>query len=138
MTPAIRPDELVTAVEFPTWSRSHGYAFVEYARRHGDFAIASAGCLLELTSNGVLERIAVAVGGLGEVPLRLGRAENMLIGQNADADAFAAAAETCLELHAVNDVHAGADYRRSVAAVMVRRCLAAAYKRAHVHGRAAA
>ena len=138
MTPGIRPDELVTAVEFPMWSRNHGYAFVEYARRHGDFAIASAGCLVELASNGVIDRIALAVGGVGEVPMRLGRAENMLIRQNGDRAAFAAAADTCLELHAVSDVHAGADYRRNVAAAMVRRSLAAAYERARAHDRAAA
>jgi len=36
MTPAIEPDELVTAATFPCWPRGHGYAFVEFARRHGE------------------------------------------------------------------------------------------------------
>src|SRR5215467_1251740 len=39
MTPAIELDELVTGVTFPCWPAGHGYAFVEFARRHGDFAI---------------------------------------------------------------------------------------------------
>ena len=39
MTPAIELDEIVTAVRFPLWAEGHGSAFVEFARRHGDFAI---------------------------------------------------------------------------------------------------
>src|SRR6201987_2139856 len=36
MTPAIEPDELVTGARFPVWPDRHGYAFIEFARRHGD------------------------------------------------------------------------------------------------------
>ena len=46
MTPAIELNELVTAVRFPLWPDDHGYGFVEFARRHGDFAIVSAAALL--------------------------------------------------------------------------------------------
>src|SRR5207253_10891507 len=47
MTPAIEPNEILTAVRFPFWPQRHGHAFVEFARRHGDFAIVSAAALLE-------------------------------------------------------------------------------------------
>ncbi len=47
MTPAIEPNEILTAVRFTPWAAGHGFAFVEFARRHGDFAIASAAALLE-------------------------------------------------------------------------------------------
>src|SRR5580700_1740958 len=36
MTPALEPDELLTAVELPLWPAGHGHGFVEFARRHGD------------------------------------------------------------------------------------------------------
>jgi carbon-monoxide dehydrogenase medium subunit len=36
MSPAIEVNELVTAVRFPLWRRGHGFAFEEFARRHGD------------------------------------------------------------------------------------------------------
>src|SRR5436305_12379637 len=42
MTPAIEPNELLTAARFPHWPERHGYAFVEFARRQGDFALVSA------------------------------------------------------------------------------------------------
>jgi len=32
MTPAIEPNEILTAVRFPLWSAKHGAAFVEFAR----------------------------------------------------------------------------------------------------------
>src|SRR5271155_4316954 len=42
MTPALEPDELLTGAAFPSWSEQHGFAFVEFSRRHGDFAIVAA------------------------------------------------------------------------------------------------
>ena len=47
MTPAIEPEEMVTGVTLPVWPEGHGYAFVEFSRRHGDFAICSAAALIE-------------------------------------------------------------------------------------------
>src|SRR6266446_8519806 len=47
MTPAIEPNELVVGVRYPQWAAKHGYAFVEFSRRHGDFAITSAAVLIE-------------------------------------------------------------------------------------------
>ena len=47
MTPAIEPNEMLTAVRFPLWPERHGYGFVEFSRRHGDFAIVSAAALLD-------------------------------------------------------------------------------------------
>ena len=47
MTPAIEPNEIVVAVRFPRWAPRHSYAFIEFSRRHGDFAITSAAALIE-------------------------------------------------------------------------------------------
>jgi len=70
MTPAIELDELVTGATFPCWPRGHGYAFVEFARRHGDFAIVSAAVLIEEDSNGKVTRASVTLGGMGPAPVR--------------------------------------------------------------------
>src|SRR5262245_1285972 len=63
MTPAIEPNEIVTAVRFPLWPAGHKSAFVEFSRRHGDFAIVSAAVLLEL-AGGKISRAAVTLGGI--------------------------------------------------------------------------
>ena len=47
MTPSIDLNELVVGARFPQWAANHGYAFVEFARRHGDFAITSAAVIDE-------------------------------------------------------------------------------------------
>src|SRR5262249_3417596 len=39
MTNALEPGELLTSVTLKAWPAGHGYAFEEFARRHGDFAI---------------------------------------------------------------------------------------------------
>ena len=39
---ALEPDEVLTAVGFPVWGTRCGFGLQEFARRHGDFAIAGA------------------------------------------------------------------------------------------------
>ena len=48
MTSALAPTEILTAVRMNAWSARHGWAFLEFARRHGDFAIVSVAVLVEL------------------------------------------------------------------------------------------
>ncbi len=128
MTPSLSPDELVVEVALPTWKPGHGYAFLEVARRHGDFAIASAAVLLTARS-GLIDRVAIVVGGVDILPRRLSAAEAGLIGQNGTDDAFVAAASHVAELHSPGDVHFTPQHRRHLAKTLVRKALAAAYAR---------
>jgi carbon-monoxide dehydrogenase medium subunit len=122
MTPAIEADELVSAVRFPLWPKGHGYAFVEFARRHGDFAMCSAAVLLEKTAQKIT-RASLTVAGLGPAPVRVTDAEKVL-NSNAASDAlFREAAEHCRKLDAIDDVHAPASYRQQLAVVLTRRAL---------------
>ena len=122
MTPAIEPDELVTAVRFPLWPEGHGHAFVEFARRHGDFAMCSAAVLLTKT-DGKIMRASVTVAGLGPAPVRVGEAERVLLGTGASEGLFRDAAEQCRKLDATDDIHAPASYRQQLAVVLTRRAL---------------
>lgn len=129
MTPAIEPDELVTGVRFPAWPAGHGYGFVEFARRHGDFAIASAAVLLEEDANGKITRASLTLGGVAVVPQRMRNVEKALVGQIASEDVFRAACEECRKVEAIEDVHAPSSYRQHLAAVLSRRALMAAHGR---------
>jgi carbon-monoxide dehydrogenase medium subunit len=122
MTPAIEPDELVTAVRFPLWPKGHGYAFVEFARRHGDFAMCSAAVLLEKTGQKIA-RASVTLAGLGPAPVRVSEAEQVLVGNAASDALFHETAEHCRALDAIDDVHAPASYRQQLAVVLTRRAL---------------
>jgi carbon-monoxide dehydrogenase medium subunit len=134
MTPAIEPDEILTEVRFPAWPKGHGYGFVEFARRHGDFAIASAAVLLEEDASGRITRCALAIGGVSQVPVRMRNVEQALVGQTASEDVFREACEECRKLDALADVHAPANYRQHLATVMSRRAFVAAHNR--IGGRA--
>lgn len=134
MQPAIEPDEMLVAATLPVWTEPHGYGFVEFARRHGDFAIAGAGALLAVDAGKVIRRAAIVVFGCGVAPVRLPDAENMLVGQKADAAVFAAAGEIARKLEAMSDAHVGASYRQQLAATMTKRALALATERASGSG----
>ena len=129
MTPSLEPDEIVTAVEFEPWQPGHGYAFVEFARRHGDFALVGVAVLIE-TEAKTVSRVSITLGGVGSAPIRCSDAETILLHSEADAATLDKAAETCSDIDAMDDVHVKADYRRHLAATLVRRAVTRAYGRA--------
>jgi carbon-monoxide dehydrogenase medium subunit len=133
MTPAIDLDEMLTAITFPCWpatnGHSHGHAFVEFARRHGDFAIVSAAALIEEDRNGKVTRASVTLGGIGPAPVRCTEVERALIGEKIEEKRLAEICETLRSLDAVDDIHAPASYRQQLATVLPRRALLKAHQR---------
>jgi carbon-monoxide dehydrogenase medium subunit len=130
LTPAVEPNEVLTAIRFAAWPPGHGYAFEEFARRHGDFAIVSAAVLLQTDGAGRITRAAVTLGGMGATPVRADELEAALVGQAPDAAFLRQACESCRGLAALDDVHAPASYRQHLATVMSRRALEKACARA--------
>ncbi len=129
MTPALEPNELLVKVRFQRWAAGHGYGFVEFARRHGDFAIASAAALIEVDAAGKIGRASLTLGGVNVKPVRMYEVERKLIGQAPSEDLFRELCEECRKVDAIDDVHAPASYRQHLAAVMSRRALVAAMGR---------
>jgi carbon-monoxide dehydrogenase medium subunit len=123
MMPAIEPDEVLTGVRFPTWAPGHGFAFIEFARRHGDFAIVAAAVLLEKDPAGKIRRASVTVAGLAPAPVRVSEVERAIVGNFASQALFRDVSEHCRKLEAMDDVHAPGSYRRHLAAVLSRRAL---------------
>ena len=129
MTPALEPNEILTSVRFPRWPAGHGYGFVEFARRHGDFAIASAAVLLEMGANGKIARASLTLGGVSVAPIRMREVEKKLVGETPSEELFRELCEECRKVDAIDDVHAPASYRQHLAAVMSRRAAVAAMGR---------
>jgi aerobic carbon-monoxide dehydrogenase medium subunit len=129
MTPAIELDELLTAVTLPCWPRGHGYAFVEFARRHGDFAIVSAAVLIEEDKSGKVTRASVTLGGMGPAPVRASEVERALIGEIVEEKRLRDICESLRKLDAIDDIHAPASYRQQLATVLPRRALLKAHER---------
>jgi carbon-monoxide dehydrogenase medium subunit len=129
MTPAIELNELLTGVRFPIWPQGHGYGFVEFSRRHGDFAIVSAAALLTEDASGKITRASVTLGGIAVAPVRATQVEQALVGQAPDDKLLRDACETCRSFEALDDIHAAASYRQHLATVMSRRALEQARSR---------
>jgi len=128
--PAIAEDEIITALEFEPWPQGHGYAFVEYVRRHGDFALASAAVMLELGGDGTAIRSWITLGGVSPKPRRMNAAEAVVIGSQGDVQTCQRAAKVCREIDTMGDVHASPAYRRHLGAVLCHRALELAFTRA--------
>jgi CO/xanthine dehydrogenase FAD-binding subunit len=126
-TTALEPDELLVEIRFrdpPAGSRS---AFVEVARRKGDFALAGAGAILTLDGGGRIADARLAFIAGGPTAARARAAEEALRGAEPSEDAFREVAERAVsDLEPPSDLHGDSAYRRRVAAVVARRALLAA------------
>ena len=130
-TTALAPDELVTAVEVPAQDPATGMAFVEFARRHGDFALGGAAVTLRLGRDGRCEKATIALLSAGPAPVRAEAAEGGLAGSKVDDAAIAsAAAEAVRGLHPTSDLHGSSEYRVRLLRTMTERALTQAARRA--------
>ena len=121
---ALEPDELLVRVRFPVWTGRCGFAVREFARRHGDFAVAGAAVAVRLSADDTIERCSIGLIGLGPTPIRAARAEAAAAGQPASIAAADVGALAVADLDQVpSDLHGPAGYRRRVGAVMVARAL---------------
>jgi carbon-monoxide dehydrogenase medium subunit len=120
---ALGDQEFLEALRFKPWAKGHGYGFAEYARRHGDFAIAGGAALLEAGKDGRITRAALLSFGVESAPRRLPDAEASLIGQHIDSLDAKPAVAAARALDAMEDVQVTADYRRHLAGVLIGRAL---------------
>lgn len=133
LTSALDEREVLEGIRFTPWHTGngrHGWGFYEFARRHGDFAIAGAGCLVDLTDRGTIARLAVVVMGVDAVPVRLRDVEAALVGSAPDAGAVAALVEAAGRIEAMTDPQISAAYRSRLAGVVTKRAVTAAFDRA--------
>ena len=126
LTTSRHPDELLVEVRFPAAAPGTGTSFQEVARRHGDFAIVGLAASLTL-SDGVIGDARLAFSGVSDVPVRAAGAESLLVGERPSAELFDEAARRATEdIDPPADLHGSSDYRKKVAAALVRRGLRAA------------
>jgi CO/xanthine dehydrogenase FAD-binding subunit len=132
----LSPDEIVTEIWFPKAAAGTGYAWLEFARRHGDYAIAGVGVSVTLDADVVAEA-RIALTGVGGTPVRAAAAEALLVGARVDEQhriqpaALSAAVEALRSaIDPADDVQATAAYRRHLAGVLVERALRTACERA--------
>jgi CO/xanthine dehydrogenase FAD-binding subunit len=129
LTTSLGPDEILVEVRLPAMPDGAGFAFEEFSRRHGDFALAGIAAMIV----GEGQRCAsarLATAGAGPVPIRLSDAEKILERDGLSDAAIAAAAQRAAELvQPDSDIHASADYRRHLVRVLTARAVRRAMTR---------
>lgn len=121
-----RPDELLVQVRFPTAKPGTGISFQEVARRHGDFAIVGLATSLTL-GDGAISDARLAFAGLSDMPVRATAAEDLLVGARPSAELFDEAARRATDdVNPPADLNGSSEYRKTIAAALVRRGLQAA------------
>jgi aerobic carbon-monoxide dehydrogenase medium subunit len=130
-TTALEPDELLVEIELPALPPRTGTAFQEFARRHGDYALAGACSVVTLAEDGTIAGSRLVLFSVGDAPVLVLSAGELLLGTEPTLEAIQAAAEAVDdEIDPPGDIHATASYRRHLVKVLSGRVIALAVERA--------
>jgi len=132
---ALAPGEVLAEVHIAPCPPRTGWAFLEQARRRGDYAQVGLAAGLHLDEDGSCRQARLVFLSVGNRPLVASRAAAVLEGQRPGEEGFdealAEAAEIAAgEIEPVDDVHASADFKRHLAGVLTRRAVHRAAERA--------
>jgi carbon-monoxide dehydrogenase medium subunit len=130
LTTALADDEMILEVRLPAWPRERRWAFSEFARRRGDFALAGVALFYDVDGRGRARNAHIGVVGACYHAKRLSRAEEALDGHVVDATTAAAVAKIASEeCDAPGDFHASVEYRSALVGSLLEGALAVAAAR---------
>jgi CO/xanthine dehydrogenase FAD-binding subunit len=117
--------ECLVSIDWPVWKGAGiASAFEETSIRHGDFAMASAACQLQLDEQGVCRKAALGYGGVDGTPLAYPDLASQLVGHRVTPQAVREIARSAAKrCEPGDDIHATASFRRHLAAVLGERVL---------------
>jgi aerobic carbon-monoxide dehydrogenase medium subunit len=120
----LRPAEVLTHVEIPIPGADYRAAFVELARRRGDYAIVGLAALAK-SARGALSDARLAFFGVGATPVLARNAMAALDGKPASAGAAAAVKALAEDLDPAADLYSSPATKMQLARVLTSRALAA-------------
>jgi len=129
---ALAPDELLVEIGLRPMPDRSGTAFLEVARRHGDYALVGIAVVVTLDGQGRCKAARIALLSVGDGPVLAVEAGKTLTGQVPSAEMVRAAADAAAtrDVDPPSDIHASAAYRRRLVAVLTRRAVGRAFERA--------
>jgi carbon-monoxide dehydrogenase medium subunit len=125
---ALSAQELLVAVELPAARKNSVHFFHEFARRHGDYAIAGLAAQA-IVEGDVIADLRLAFFAVGDRPILAKAAEKLV--KTAITAAILSEASTALgdDLDPHDDQQASASMRRHLAKVLLARCVSALLRR---------
>lgn len=133
---SIGKDEIMTKIIVPSISKDVGASFEKFGlRESASISVASAAAVLKLDGDSC-SNACVVIGAVAPTPILCKRTNDLLIGKNIsdlkeDSDTLRQAGEFASEDSIpIDDSRGSANYRRSIAKVLVERAIKKAVERA--------
>jgi carbon-monoxide dehydrogenase medium subunit len=127
-----RDDEVLTAVHVPEPPPDFGAAYARFAQRDGNaIAVAGVAASLLLDEQRAVREARVILNAVAPTPKLVRGAEQALVGNPPDDEAFLTAARAARNAaEPITDARGSADFRRELVEVLTRRALRGALARA--------
>jgi carbon-monoxide dehydrogenase medium subunit len=121
----IKEGEILAEIQVPTPPANSAGCYLRHTTRaEMDIAVAGVASFLELTKEGKVKTVRIALSAVAPIPRRAYQAEAVLKGKMLTADIIGTAAETAAgEASPISDIRGSAEYRREMVKVLTRRTL---------------
>jgi aerobic carbon-monoxide dehydrogenase medium subunit len=124
LTTSLKRDEILTEVKVPVLPPRSGAAYLKFGRGASDLATVGVAAVVTLDAAGTCRDARLGLAGVGSTPIRATKAEDVLKGQALSDDLVAEAGERASEMsHPSSDIRGGAEYKREMVKVYVRRAI---------------
>lgn len=126
------PDELLVEIAIDPSPDRTGWAFLEVARRSGDYAMAGVAAMVACDESGQISDARLVYLNVGDGPVEARQAVEYLIGRTPDDEFFAESARIAAEkeISPFGNLHCTPEYQRHLSQVLTRRALEQATERA--------
>ena len=128
----IEPDEMLVEVVIRPQPPKTGTKYVQISRQSGGYAQSAIASVVTLDEHNRCKEVRLVMISLGEMPILSMKAGEILIGKEFSLDAVKTVADEVVksEIDPANDLHATADYRRSITRALVVQSLTEAFDQA--------
>jgi len=128
----IEPDEMLAEIVIHPLPAKTGAKYLQISRQSGGYAQSAVASVVTLDDRNRCKDVRLVMMGVFEMPVLSKKAGEILIGKEYALDAVKTVAEEVVksEIDPATDLHATADYRRSITKVLIVQSLTEAFDRA--------
>ena len=128
----IEPDEMLAEVVIRPNPPKTGSKYVQVSRQNGGYAQSAIASVVTLDERNRCKEVRLVLMSLGEMPTLSQKASKVLVGNEFSPDLVKTVASEIAysEIDPATDLHATADYRRSITRALVVQSLTEAFDRA--------
>lgn len=121
---AVKPGEIVVAVQVPEMPLGSGAVYLKHTRVKGaDLAVVGVAALVVMDGD-IIKEVRIALGAVAPTPIRAGEADRLLIGKKLNEKLLEEAGQAAAsQAKPIDDVRGSAEYRRKLVVVLVKRAV---------------